>query len=200
MDSTTQNMRTRSRVLLLAVAANRLFLGLIFLTGGMSKLIPFPGVIGPVWLEEQLEPHGLGLYARFIAWSELLIGLLLLSRFATLGAIMLVPMLLNILMVTVSMNWRGTPYVISFFLLQNLFILIHDYPRWRFLFVDTETPPPGLWRRQPGADLVSLVALAGVLAGPMLYGLAAWLSYTVISVALVTMALAAVWRPANQVE
>jgi len=44
-------MRTRSRILSFAIVANRLFLGAIFLTGGMSKLIPFPGVMGPVWLE-----------------------------------------------------------------------------------------------------------------------------------------------------
>lgn len=185
-------MKTWSRILLLAIVFNRLFLGVIFLTGGMSKLMPFPGVIGPVWLEERLEPHGLGMYARFIAWSELVIGLLLLSRFATVGAIMLVPMLLNILMITISMNWRGTPYVIGFFLLQNAFLLICDYHRWKFLFVDTETPKTVQWsRRQPVADVVSLTALMGVLAGPAAYGLDPRFGYGVIAVSLLAMAVAA---------
>ncbi|MCB0786159.1 MAG: hypothetical protein KDC02_18365, partial [Flavobacteriales bacterium] len=50
-----------------------LFLGLVFLGGGMSKLFAahaFPGLMGPVWLEEALEPHGLALYGHFIAWSQ----------------------------------------------------------------------------------------------------------------------------------
>lgn len=188
-------MKTRARILSLAIVANRLFLGGIFLTGGMSKLIPFPGIMGPVWLEAELEPHGLGLYARFIAWSEVVIGLLLLSRFATVGAIMLVPMLLNILMVTISLNWRGTPYVVGFFLLQNAFLLICDYHRWKFLFTDTEAPKTLPWRRrQPYADLVSVTALIGVLAGPALYGIAPRFGYGVIAVSLLTMAIAAVWR------
>jgi hypothetical protein len=58
----------------------RVFLGLMFLSGGLSKLMPFPGVMGPVWLEESLIPYGLGFYARFIAWSEATIGLMLLTR------------------------------------------------------------------------------------------------------------------------
>ena len=70
----------------------------------------FPGIIGPVWLETELSKYGLDVYARFIAFSQIITGLLLLTqRFATLGAIMLLPMLLNIWMVTISLQWSGTP-------------------------------------------------------------------------------------------
>lgn len=118
----------------------RIFLGLIFFGAGMSKLYfdhKFPGIIGPVWLEEELAKYDLGLYARFIAGAQIVTGLLLFSqRFATLGAILLFPIILNIFMVTVSLGWAGTPYVNLFLLLLNAWLLIYDYPKLKFIFSD----------------------------------------------------------------
>jgi hypothetical protein len=108
-------------------------LGLILFTAGMGKLYAehaFPGLIGPVWLEERLAEYNLGLYARFVAYSQVLIGFLLLTlRYSTIGAIMAIPMFANILMITVSQQWTGTPYVNAFLLLSNLYILIVDYKK-----------------------------------------------------------------------
>ncbi|WP_347157554.1 hypothetical protein [Pontibacter chitinilyticus] len=123
------------------------FLGLIFFTAGMAKLYfghKFPGLIGPVWLEERLAQYGLGLFARFIAYSQIAVGFILLTlRYRTIGAIALLPMLLNILMVTVSQQWPGTPYVLSFFLLLNLMLLTAEAPKLLHLlgFSTTYTPP-----------------------------------------------------------
>ncbi|WP_188500857.1 hypothetical protein [Pontibacter amylolyticus] len=109
------------------------FLGLIFFTAGMAKVFyehRFPGLIGPVWLEEKLAEFGLGLFARFIAYSQIVVGFMLLTlRYRTLGAIALLPMLLNILLVTISQNWKGTPYVLAFFLLLNLVLLAAESPK-----------------------------------------------------------------------
>ena len=105
--------------------------GVIFLLSGLSKLLPsFPNVIGPVQLEQALAPHGLALFARFVALSEALIGLfVLLPRVNTLGAVMLFPMLTSILVITVSLQWRGTPYVNAVLLALNAALLIYDYPK-----------------------------------------------------------------------
>ncbi|MBX0334376.1 hypothetical protein K3G39_14125 [Pontibacter sp. HSC-14F20] len=109
------------------------FLGLIFFTAGMAKIFyehRFPGLIGPVWLEEKLAEFGLGLFARFIAYSQIVVGFMLLTlRYRTLGAIALLPMLLNILLVTISQVWKGTPYVLAFFLLLNLALLAAEAPK-----------------------------------------------------------------------
>lgn len=116
----------------IAVIGIRVFLGLIFFSAGLGKLTHglTPGLIGPIWLEERLAQYGLGLWAQFVAWSQLLIGALLLSqRFALLGAVMLVPMLVNILVVTISLQWRGTPYVNAVLLAMNLFLLWVDRER-----------------------------------------------------------------------
>ncbi|MFK7951687.1 MAG: hypothetical protein AB8B73_02490 [Ekhidna sp.] len=107
-----------------------LFLGFTFLGSGMAKLYyehAYLGWIGPTWLEAELKPHGLGLYARFIGYAQVVIGYLLFTfRYRILGAVMAVPLIGNILMVTISMEWRGTPYVLAVLLVMNLFILYRN--------------------------------------------------------------------------
>jgi uncharacterized membrane protein YphA (DoxX/SURF4 family) len=167
-------MNLKKSLLKFAVVGTRLFLGLIFFTSGMGKLTNgnFPGIIGPVHLEEWLAPYGLGLWVKFVAWSQVGIGLLLLSqRFATLGAIMLLPMIANILIVTVSLKWQGTPYVNGFLLALNLFLLAADYHKIKFLFFDDaqilrQTP---LRRSYAMIDALWLAGFVLCLAGAALY-------------------------------
>ena len=143
----------------------RWFLGLVFAVSGLAKLIPgFPNIIGPPWLESRLAPYGLALFARFVALSEVAVGLLLLTRrFATLGAVALFPMLTGILVVTISLQWRGTPIVNAVLLLMNAALLAHDYPRLRWL-VTVEAPSASPAPARPTrTDLLWLAALAGVL-------------------------------------
>lgn len=104
-----------------------IFLGFTFWGAGMAKLFhehQFFGWIGPVWLIEELEPYGLGFYGKFIAYSQIVIGYLLVTtRYKLLGSIMMIPLIGNILMVTISLNWRGTPLVLGFLMLLNLILL-----------------------------------------------------------------------------
>ena len=121
------------RLLKSLVKPTSIFLGITFFGAGMAKLYfehKYFGWIGPVWLEERLEPHGLGLYARFIAVSQVIIGYMMLTlRFRTLGAIMMVPLVLNILMVTISQEWRGTPFVLAVLLMMVIYLLLMDIYR-----------------------------------------------------------------------
>ena len=161
----------------------RVFLGLIFFTAGMSKLYfehQFPGIIGPVWLEERLAEHDLGMYARFIAGSQIIAGLLLFTqRFATLGAILTFPIILNIFMVTVSMGWRGTPYVNFFLLSLNAWLLAYDYHKLKFILTDKveQLKSQSLERKNKKADGIwALSVLAILLSVPLSYlnTVAAW--------------------------
>ncbi len=120
----------------------RLFLGYIFFSAGVCKLTGgnFGQLIGPPWLEQGLAEYGLGLFAKVVAISQVICGLLLLSqRFAVLGAIMLVPMNVAILAVTVSMEWVGTPYINTAFLALNLLLLGMEYKKFSFLFRPTQS-------------------------------------------------------------
>lgn len=118
------------RLLRVAYLSSLILLGFTFFSSGMSKLYAehsFPGFIGPVWLAEKLEEYQLGLYAQFIGYSQITTGFMILTyRLRTLGAIMLVPMLANILMVTISLRWQGTPYIVGVLLLINLYLLWYD--------------------------------------------------------------------------
>jgi uncharacterized membrane protein YphA (DoxX/SURF4 family) len=176
------------------VIGTRLFLGAIFFTSGMGKLThgDFPGLIGPVWLAERLEQFGLAPWAQFVGWSQVVIGLLLLSqRFATLGAVMLVPMITNILVITISLGWRGTPYVNAVLLLMNLFLLAADWKKLRWLVFDGGDGPR---LRQPSGVSVSLLAAAGVaigVAAPALYPLHRMLTFIAAAFAVGLFAIAA---------
>lgn len=117
----------------------RFWLGIILLSAGVTKMFHghFIQLIGPPWMEGELEKYNLGLYSVFIAYSQIMIGfMLLVKRFATLGAVMAIPMFANILMITISLHWEGTPYVVAFFLLCNIYLLIYDYHKIKFLITD----------------------------------------------------------------
>jgi hypothetical protein len=122
-----------NRLFRFAASFNFIFLGLLFFTAGMGKIFAahaFPGLMGPVWLAERLAEYQLQLFGEFVAVSQILIGFsLVTSRFRTIGVLMLIPMLLNILMITISMHWRGTPYVISFFLIQLAYLIWFESPK-----------------------------------------------------------------------
>lgn len=104
-----------------------IFLGFTFWSAGMVKLYvghQFIGWIGPPWLVERLAEYDLGLFAEFIAICQITIGFMLLTtRFKLIGSIMMLPMILNILMVTISQNWAGTPYVLAVLLGMNFYLI-----------------------------------------------------------------------------
>jgi uncharacterized membrane protein YphA (DoxX/SURF4 family) len=169
-----------------SIPATRVFLGLIFFTAGMAKLFAdhkFPGLIGPVWLEERLAEHNLGLYARFIAWSQVIAGLTLLSqRFATLGAILTFPIILNIWIVTVSLEWQGTPYVNFVLILINLHLLIADYPKLKFILSQNveELKTIPLKRRSAKADAFWVLGVLLILLAILLSNWSLTFGYAVV--------------------
>ena len=154
----------------LAVVGTRILLGFIFFTAGMGKLTQghyFPLTMFPMSLAKILEPHGLAMWGEFVAWSQVIIGFLLMSqRFATLGAIMSLPLILNIFVITVSLNFMGTPYLNGFLIGLNLFLLAADYHKLKFLFMDdvSEYRAVPLRRRCWQADTLWAVALGLCLA------------------------------------
>lgn len=171
----------------------RIFLGLIFFSAGMSKLYvenAFPGLIGPVWLETELTKYGLGLYARFIGWSQIIAGLLLLSqRFATLGAILTFPIILNIFMVTISLKWQGTPYVNFFLILLNAWLLIYDYPKLKFILTDRleKIKAIPLERENHKADIVWAICIISILLSVLISYFNLYLAWTVCVAAVLTI-------------
>jgi len=71
-----------------------------------------------------------GGYWRFLGWSQLIAGaLLLLPATATIGALLFFPIILNIFVITVALHFTGTPVITGLMLLASLFLLCWDYHR-----------------------------------------------------------------------
>ena len=118
------------------VLGARFLLGVLMLGGGLYKLFDnhLWALMGPPVDHAFLAKHSLEIFAQFIGVAQLLIGILLLTdRFSLLGAVLLVPMWLNIIFLTWSQHWQGTPFLTTGFLVLTLGLLLHDYTRLKWL-------------------------------------------------------------------
>ena len=160
----------------LYVGGSRLLLGALMLGGGLYKLSDnhLPGLMGPPMNHAFLVQNGLEIFAQFIGVSQLLIGLLLLTgRFALLGAVLLVPMWLNIIFLTWSQHWTGTPYLVTGFLVLTIGLLLHDFQRLKFLLYPPRHPEQLRalpWRTAgPAPESLWWLGVGVVVAGGLLY-------------------------------
>lgn len=157
----------------------RLFLGYIFASAGLCKLSDgqFGQLIGPPFLIKQLAQYDLELFGQFIALSQVLVGMMVMSqRYSVLGLIMLVPVNVSILMVTISQNWKGTPYVDSVLVALNLLALLYEWKSLKFLLLpdslEIKTPPrvnelfPNLWWGTLGIGFGTLGGFLGAWSFP----------------------------------
>ena len=154
----------------------RFWLGTILLSAGVTKMFHghFIQLIGPPWMEGELEKYNLGFYSVFVAYSQIVIGfMLLVKRFATVGALMAIPMFANNLMITISLHWQGTPYVVTFFLLCNIYLLIYDYHKIKFLITDDAKPIQHIpiKRNDTTLDILYIIGLIIILIAVSIRGL-----------------------------
>jgi hypothetical protein len=77
-----------------------------------------------------------GFYWQFLGWSQFIAGSLLVTqRFASLGAMVFFPVILNVCVITHSINFgMGTPLITSLMLLGTIYLLLWDYKKWFILF------------------------------------------------------------------
>lgn len=186
----------KSAIYRMFIISTRIFLGVIMFSAGMSKLLngAFPSLIGPVWLSDELGKYGLEYLGGFIAWSQVLIGLLLLTqRFATLGAVMLLPMLLNIFMVMFSLGIHyyqpgevnsaiNTSIINGVLIILNLALLLHDFHKLKFIFYESHEflRTRKVRRANRFADLAVLGGMMLCLLGPVLFQLSKYLTYAFV--------------------
>jgi hypothetical protein len=105
--------------------------------------------------------HRTGFYYRFLGGCQVAAALLLLlPRTATLGALLYLPISLNIFIITISMSFRGTPVVTALMLLGALYLVCWDYPRLKSVVF---TPHPQFTRPAvpPVPALLTLVVAFG---------------------------------------
>lgn len=75
-----------------------------------------------------------GLYWQFIGVGQLLAGLLLMTqRYARLGALLFLPIIANIFVITLSFDFGYTPVITGLMLLANLLLVWWEWPVLRVL-------------------------------------------------------------------
>jgi ABC-type oligopeptide transport system ATPase subunit len=119
------------------VIGTRILLCAGFLPTGMVKLMGQPFTIIDVRTPLGLFFHAMhqtGLYWRFLGATQVVASLvLLIPRTAHLGGLLFFPIILNIFVITISMEFKGTPVLTALMLLASLLLVAWDYHRWRSL-------------------------------------------------------------------
>lgn len=134
--------------------ATRILLAIGFIPPGLTKLLGRPftlmgtetaiGAFFDAFFQS-------GVYYGFVGAAQVLAGLLLLlPRTATLGAVLYLPIIANISVITWSMGFRGTWLVTALMVLANLWLLTWDYDRLRPLLFPDGSPLPSSHRRRTG--------------------------------------------------
>lgn len=202
LDAWHQNLR-RSRWLARAVVATRILLAVAFIPTGLVKVLnqrftalPVDHPVGAFF--EAL--YQTGAYWQFLGWSQVIAGVLLLvPATATLGALLFLAIAVNIVVITVSMDFGGTPVVTVLMLGAVLGLVAWDYHRWkRVLFATPAVEPPPL----PAVHWVGLERALFIVggAGGMALFLGTrsllpgpWPAMGLVVALVAALALAAVW-------
>ena len=163
--------------------ACRVLLALAFLPSGWTKLAGHRftqiGIEHPIgFFFEAL--YRTGPYYRFIGAGQVIAALLLLvPRTAPLGALLALPIVANIVVLTVSLHFTGTVFVTVPLLLACTYLVLWDYDRYHPMLAPTfgwtpllpPVPPPGAEdAARVSAAVVTAGAALAVLGGVLLVG------------------------------
>jgi hypothetical protein len=81
-----------------------------------------------------------GIYWRFLGIAQFITGCLLITqRFAKLGAILFLPIIANIFVITISYDFNGTPIITGLMLISTLFLIFWDWDSLKVLVNKTPT-------------------------------------------------------------
>lgn len=158
----------RSRWLRLFTAMTRGLLAFGFVLPGWTKVVGShfsPGVPEGhrirVFFDAFLQADG---FYAFVGVMQIVAALLLLfRRTAPLGAMFYFPIILNIFVVTVAIDFEGTQVITGFMLLACLYLLCWDYDRWKILLPGFTPPIRVDESRHLGVGATLLAAGAGGL-------------------------------------
>ena len=160
--------RVRQSVILQWFAAfNRVVLAVAFIPSGLTKLlgnrftlIPTDNPIG-FFFEAFYQTGG---WYRFVGFCQILAAILLLiPRTSTLGATIFLPIVLNIMIITWSLNFTGTWVITTAMFMANLYLICWDYDKFkRILPFDSGERRTFVWRKS--LPIIALWAFGGTLA------------------------------------
>ena len=112
-----------------------------------------------------------GAYWQFLGWAQVIAGVLLLLRATSLlGALLFFPIILNIFVITLSMDFHGTHVVTGGMLLANLYLLCWDWHRLKPILFAQAVPVsfPAPVEGSAQATLLERVGYVAICASGML--------------------------------
>lgn len=75
-----------------------------------------------------------GLWWKFLGLGQIIAGFFLMTqRYAKLGALMFIPIISNVFIITVSYNFSGTPVITGLMLLANIMLILWDWNTLKIL-------------------------------------------------------------------
>ena len=83
-----------------------------------------------------------GLWWKVMGLGQLIAGLLLMTqRYAKLGALMFLPIVANVFVITLSYDFRGTPVITGLMLIANIMLVLWDWDELKVLVNKTPVMP-----------------------------------------------------------
>jgi uncharacterized membrane protein YphA (DoxX/SURF4 family) len=176
MDWVSRIMRRlrQKRWIQVSVIVLRIVIGFAFLPAGLKKVLgqPFTDPANTGAFHEFLHAfHGTGFFYSFVGAVQLLAAILLMTqRYATIGTVILSPILLAILVFCWSTVVIPTASVVTLMTLGVVFLLAWDVHKWRRLFGQNEVEGQGpLPESDPTIDM-SLWTRCGILMLLLYFG------------------------------
>jgi len=142
--------KLKSKILLqLLIIYTRYLIGAAFVFASVVKIqgkrfTTIDGINEPVdsaWhMFETLYQSGL--WWKVMGLGQLIAGLLLMTqRYAKLGALMFLPIVANVFIITLSYDFRGTPVITGLMLIANIILVLWDWDELRVLVNKTSLKP-----------------------------------------------------------
>lgn len=123
-----------NRLLNLFVVNLRYIIGLGFIPSGIKKILnhPFTNPANEGIFFDYLDAlYTTGIYYNMIGYAQVTAAILLMTqRYSTLGAIMFLPIIFNITVLTLSTIGSLTPLIATLMFLGICFLLLWDYYKW----------------------------------------------------------------------
>ncbi len=149
-------------------AFTRCLLGIAFIPPSIPKILHKPFTILP---DENPVGHyfnalmGTGFYYEFIGWSQIIAAILLLiPRTSHIGALMFLPIIVNIAVLTNSVGFVGTWLLTIFMSLAGAYLVAWEYDRLKPIIFDTREQKTRLFRFQ-WLVIPLVFAVSGVVMG-----------------------------------
>ena len=109
-------------------------MGLTFVLSGIRKLpgikfteLPTDDPVGAFFS----AMHETGFYWNFIGYFQIAVGILIFfNRFVVVSSLLMMPVTINIFLVSIALHMTGTPIITSAMLLGNLFLLIWHFKNY----------------------------------------------------------------------